>query len=886
MSKIDIRNSLQHSAFRIPHVLLSAWNTIFRKAALESELDAELRATIDTLADRFVDEGMTREVAERAALDALGGPSGLMQVRENVRDGRIGAGVESFLLDARYAWRALRQTRGLTTVVALTLALGIGANTAIFSIVHALLIQPLPYRDADRLAFIWLDRSDVGYPRGPLAGPDLRDLRARNTTFSDIGAIWASGTVALADGGGLEELRSAWVTTNFFQVLGAEAALGRTFDARDDAPDAAPTMLIGWGLFERRFGADPSVVGRTILVSDIPTTVIGVMPRTFTLLLPQDASVPDRLQVWRPFWHGIDESPRGHLFMRVVARMRPGVSIAEAGADAGTVARAIAERTGSARAFTTVALQTDDVREVRGGMLALFAGVAILLTIACVNVASLLIARATARARETALRLALGASRLRLLRQSLIEGLMLTLLGAVAGILAGVAMLRTLIALAPESLARIGTARIDGAVLAFTLGISLAWGLVFSLAPATELFRAISSLRSKRTRSMLVVVQVALSLVLLIGAGLLARGFAELQRVDPGFRGEGRVTVKLALPEARYTRLEMAVDAMREVQQRLAAIPGVSHAGAISHLPFDHLPNWYLTYGLARSWTDTGVAKADARAITPGLFETLGVSLVDGRFITDADRGDSLPVVVDEMLARDLWPGQRAVGQRFFVGQATPDQQATVVGVIRHLRIRSLVADLTPQIFIPYASWLRSPMAFIVATDEPPSRLVLKIQAAVARVDPRLPIFDVQPMTHYVGSARSARRFTMLLAGAFALSALLLTCVGVYGVLAYSIATHRHEIGVRRALGADALHVIGRVIGEGVGLVALGLLAGLVVAVVSSRSLEDQLYAVPAFDPFTYACAAVAVLAGALLACVVPARRASAISPVNVIRNS
>lgn len=851
--------------------IASAWKTIFRKEALERELDDELRATLETLTDRFVDEGMTRDEAERAAIDALGGTSGLIQVRENVHDGRVGASLESLLVDARYAWRALRETRGVTVVIALTLALGIGANTAIFSAVHALLIRPLPYHDPDRLAVIWLDRSDVGYPRGPLSAPDLRDLRAQTTTFDDFGAIWPSGTVALTEGNALEELRSGWVTANFFKVLGADAALGRTFDARDAAPDAAPTMMIGWDLFERRFGANPAIVGRTILVSDIPTTVIGVMPRTFRLFLPQDSSVPGRLQVWRPFWHHIDDSPRGHLFMRVVGRMRPGVSIAEARADIGAVARSITERTGSARAFTTVPLHADDVREVRAGMLALFAGVAILLTIACVNIASLLIARTMTRARETALRVALGASRFRLLRQSLIEGLMLTLLGAVTGTLAGVGMLRVLIALAPEPLARIESARIDGTVLAFTLGLSLGWGLLLSLAPASHLFRETTSLRSKRMRSTLVVVQVALSLVLLIGAGLLARGFSELQRVDPGYRPDGRLTAKVALPESRYISAGMSIDVTRELRRRIAALPGVSSVGAISHLPFDELPNWYLTYGLERTWTDTGVAKADTRAITPGLLETLGVTLLDGRFIAEDERGDALPVIVDETLARNLWPGQRAVGQRFLVGQATPDQPATVVGVVRHLRIRSLVEDLTPQIFIPYTFWMRTPMAFVVASSTPSSRLAAQIAATVAEVDPKMPLFDVQPMTAYLESARSARRFTMWLAAAFAASALLLTCIGVYGIVAYSIATRRHEIGVRRALGAEAVHVIGLVVSEGMGLVALGSIAGLLTAGASARLIADQIYAVSSLDPVTYACAAAAVFGGTVVACVVPA---------------
>ena len=877
---------------RVAVRLASAWNTIVRRERLERELDEELRATIDTLADRFVEDGMTRGEAERAALKAIGGPRTLMEVRENVKEGRIGASLESLLFDLRYAWRALLDTRGVTAVIVTTLALAIGANTAIFSVVHALLIDPLPYRDADRLAFIWLDRTDVGYPRGPLSVPDLRDLREKNTAFEDIAAIWPSGTVALTDSGPPEELRSAWVTTNFFHVLGAEPALGRTFDARDSARGAQPTILIGWDLFERRFGADPSIVGRTISVSDTQATVIGVMPRTFRLLLPQDSSVPDRLQVWLPFWPEIEESPRGHLFMRVIGRMRPGMTIAGASADVGNVARAISHQIGAARTFTTVPLQADAMREIRGAVLGLFAGVAILLAIACVNVASLLLARASARSRERAVRLALGASRMRLLRQSLVEGLLLMLAGAAIGIAIGAGALRLLAALAPESLARVSAARVNGDVLVFTLGVSLTWGLFFSLAPPIALLRAHSSVSRMRTRSAFVVLQVAMSLVLLIGAGLLARAFVAVQGVDPGFHTEGRVALKVALPDFRFAH-EVITARTRALQQRLAEIPGVTSVGAISHLPFDDLPNWYLTYGLKRTRTDEGVAKADARAITRGLLETLGVTLVEGRTFTDAElavkseverKADAIAVIVDEMLARDLWPRGRATGQRFMLGQASPDQEAIVVGVVRHLRIRSLVEELTPQIFIPFGSWLREPMAFVVTTDDEPVAFLPKAQAAAATVDPSLPVFDVRSMPSYLESARASRRFTMMLAAAFAASALLLTCVGVYGVLTSAVTMRRVEIGVRRALGAEALQVIGEVMREGLGLAAVGSIAGLAIAMLIAQAIAGQLYRVSPLDPLTYTAAVAAIVCGSSLACLIPAVRAASISPLDALR--
>jgi predicted permease len=882
-------------ARRILSRLASLRNTLFRKAVLDRDLDEEIRAAEETLVDRHLAGGMSPQAARRAAAAALGGPGGIIRVKEEVRAGRIGASIDSLLLDLRYAWRGLWTTSGLTVVMIVTLALGIGANAAIFSVVRAMLLEPLPYRDADRLVFVWLDQTGIGYPRGPLSGPDLRNLREGSTTCAEFGAIWATGTVALSGDGDPEQLRSAFVTSNFFQVLGADSALGRTFRPEDSAAGAPPTVLLGWELFERRFGGDPSIVGRRILVNDELTTVIGVMPKTFRLLLPPDSSVPDRLQVWQPFWHDLEHGPRGNLFLRVIGRMRPGVTVAQAGADVDGIAQRITGELGRARAFSTVGLQADDVRDIRGPLLALFAGVGILLLIACVNVASLLVARAAARARETALRLALGASRGRLLRQSLVEGLVLTLLGAAAGVLVGYGGLRVLAALAPEPLGRIGVPRIDLTVLAFTLAISVVWGVLFSLAPATELFRTgphgslQPRLRSTltpvryRTRATLVVVQIALSVVLLIGAGLLVRAFVEVQRVDIGFRTDRHLTFRVALPDSRYGSTEAVLAAATELRRRLAALPRVTGAGAISHLPYDDLPNWGLTFALEGAPRgDSGVAKADTRSISTGLLETLGVRLVEGRFFTDDEK--TPVVIVDDMLARRLWPGRSALGQHFLLGQASPDRRVSVVGVVRHLRLRSLVEDLTPQIYIPYRIWQRSPMAYVVRTDRDPSALAGDVRAAVAAFDPRLPIYDVRAMGTYIDAARAIRRFTMLLAAAFAACALALTCIGVYGVLAYAVAVRRHEFGVRRALGADTVQVVREILREGLTFAVAGSIAGLAGAAIAARLLQSQLYAVHPRDPITYGASMALLLCGAALACSIPAYRATAISPMDALR--
>ncbi len=869
----------------------SLWNTVAHKEWLDRELDDELRAAVEMLAARCAGEGMDPRTARLAAARRLGG---VERVRDEVREARVGARLDALVLDLRYAWRALRKAPGLAAVVVVTLALGIGANTAIFSVVHALLLKPLPYRDADRLAFIWLDRtvtsatlSGLGYPRGPMSGPDLRDLRERTRTFDEFGGIWASGTIALTDGSEPEQLRGALVTTNFFHVLGIDMALGRSFRPEDSASDDAPAALvIGWELFQRRFGGDPAVVGRRIKVNDNFATVVGVLPKHFRLLLPPDAAVPDRLQAFAPFWTNLEDGPRRNLFLRVVGRMRPGLTIAQARDDVAAVSKAVSRDLGSQRSFTTVALQDDGVREIRGPLLALFGGVGILLTIACLNVAGLLIARAAARSKETSLRLALGAGRGRLLRQSLVEGLLLTMLGAAAGLLIGHAGLRALLALAPESLGRLEAARIDGVVLAFTLGTAAAWGLLLSLAPLVELAKAESGRslqRHSRTtaapvryraRAGLIVGQIALSVVLLVGAALLVRAFVAVTRVDPGFRADRQLTFRTLVPRETF---------VREVLEKIRAIPGITGAGAFSHLPYDDLPNWGLPYSLEAPIA-ADAPMADARSVSPGLLETLGVQLVEGRLFTEHDRDPRNPVViVDDKLAALLWPGRSALGQRFHVNVGESRRPA-VVGVIRHLRLRSLVDDLLPQIFVPWQLAQRNPMAFVVSASGDPAAMAPAVRAAVASIYRHFAIYDVRPMTDYVESARATRRFTVTLAGAFAVTALALTCVGVYGVLAYSVAHRRHEFGVRRALGADAAQVMRDVLREGLAFAVAGCAAGLAGALAVGRLLQSQLYAVLPHDLVSYGTALALILCCAIAACAIPAYRAVSVSPMEALR--
>jgi predicted permease len=881
--------------------LAAGLRALFMKRRVERDLDDEVRAFADEIAERHERGGWSPRAARRLAMLEVGG---VEQVKEQVRDVRVGSAIETTLLDARYAWRALWKSPAFALAVTLTLALGIGANAAIFSIVKALLIDPLPYRDADRLVFVWADLTSAGYPRGPLAGPELHDLRERSRLFEGFGGIWAN-TVALTGEGEPEQLRIGLVTTNFFDVLGASALVGRTFTRDDETIKAPSPMLLSHALWRRRFGGDPSVVGRRILVNGVPVTVIGVMPPSFTLLMPPDASVPDDLQAWRLLSPTIITAPRGQQFLRVVGRMRRGVMLEDAqreiAAIGDQIGRAFVDYGGSGWRLYGVPLQAESMRDVRPAVLALYAGVSILLLIACVNVANLLVARATARRGETALRMALGAGRGRLFRQCLIEGLLLAALGALCALPVATVVLRTLLALRPEMLSRIDAARLDPRVLGFTAAIALTWGLAFSLAPLAAVLRTnVRGMLPQRIndhafarryglRGPLVVLQIALGAVLLVSTGLLLRTVVNLQRVNAGFSSRHVMTFRVA-PGPRFRTPDALNGFTTRLKEELTALPGVQRVAAISHLPYDNLPNWstpYLPEGVAdRSL----IREADSRAITPGFFETVHARLVDGRDFTDGDDPTKpFVAIVDERFAARAWPGQSAVGKRFTGDPLTRGAAATpvtVIGVVAHLRHRVPTEEVREQIYFAERQVFRSPMAYVLATSpETGSVSASAIRAAVERIDATLPIFDVRPLDEYVASARAVRRFTTQIATTFAALALLLGSVGVYGLVSYAAATRRQELGVRLALGARPSQVVRLVMMDGVRLAAAGLLIGLLAASRAASLLHAQLFGVTPHDPVSYLAAIPVLAVAALVACWLPARRATMLNPLDVLRN-
>jgi putative ABC transport system permease protein len=880
----------------------SLWRSLVRRDRLDADLDDELRTYFDEIVDRKIRAGATPSEARRSAIVEMGS---ITHVRDEVRAARIGVGIETTVHDVRHAWRGLWRTPGFAVVTILTLALGIGANTAIFSVVRAMLIAPLPYRDPSRLVFVWSDMTKAGYPRAPLSAPELKDLRDRSTLFQSFGSIWAT-TTAVTGEGDPEQLRIGLVSTNFFSaVLGADAALGRTFAPEDETQTAPRTILLGWALFQRRFGGDTSIVGRPIHVNGIPTVVVGVMPADFRLLMPPDAAVPDDLQAWQLLNpQALTRGPRGQQFLRVVGRMKPDVTLDQARREidgiAKTISKEFTEYGAQGRVFTTVALQADGVRQIRPVLLALFGGVAILLLIACVNVAALLVARAASRTRDTAVRLSLGAGRGRLTRQCVIDGLVLATLGAAAGVLLGRIGLDALLTLRPESLSRLGAARIDPAVLAFTAGTATVWGILFSLAPLAEVLRTdmIGAMQQDgrraggslhyRTRATLVVCQIALSTVMLVSAALMVRTFLHIQRIDPGFRSDRTLSFRISLPGNRYRTREAFNEFGQRLQEALRAAPSVAGVGSVSHLPYDNLPNWGGPY-ISKPGADESTAVfADHRAVTPGFLETVGARLVDGRFFTGDDGPRGQPVViVDDQLARRAWPGERAIGKRIAADPAStghPVFWATVVGVVGHVRHRSLLEDLTDQIYFAERQIQRNPMAFVVRTGGDPAALAGTVRSVVAALDPQLPVYDIRPLDEYVTGARAAQRFATVLAAAFAMVALLLAAVGVYGVIAYAVTRRRYEFGVRLALGAQSRQVTTLVFREGVVLAGAGLVAGLVGAAVAARQIQSQLFGVTPRDAVSYAAAIVAIGATALAASWIPARRASAIAPMEALR--
>jgi len=779
--------------------------------------------------------------------------------------------------DLRFALRGLLRRPGFTAVVVLTLALGIGANSAIFSVVNGVLLQPLPYDRPGEIATIWVRWP--GNPQGELSQPEYWDLREQSRSFSRL-AAYTDGSLTLTGTGEPERLRAGFMSADALPLLGVAPARGRALSPDDDRPGAPVAVLLGDGLWRRRFGADPSVVGRTLTLDDRPATIIGVMPAGFQL--PTHYAGPGA-EIWAPLQldPAIDRSERGWHWVSVLARLRPGVDIGAASLEVGALARRmLATYPGEYKpAFGGFAVIAGDdlVGEIRPAILLLLGAVGLLLLIACANVAGLLLARAEARQREIAVRTALGAGTSSLVRQLLTESVVLALAGGCLGALLADWGVRGLVAAAPPTLPRLDTVHTDGWVLGFTLLVSVLTGILFGLVPALQAARpdltaalaeggrSGSSAGRQRFRRGLVVAQIALALMLVTSAGLLIRSFVRIRGVDPGFDPSRLLTAEVELSAVRYDTPAKIRAFYDELIRRLDALPGVRSAAAARALPMTgrlEIGDWsFIVEGRhANPPVPADRIAADWQALTPGYFETLRVPVLQGRGIEEQDRSDATQViVVNRTLARLAWPSGDPIGQRVLLGGGGVDSVwRTVVGIVGDVRHRGLTAQPRPEMYLPHAQFPagtgtpQRTMRIVLRATGDPNALASPLRATLAGLDPEVPLVDVQTMDQAMGNWAAERRLTMILVATFAILALTLGAVGVYGVMAHLVVQRTREIGIRIALGALPREILGLVMRQGVWLAAAGVAIGVAGALAASRVLTGLLFQVAPTDPVTY----------------------------------
>ena len=818
--------------------------------------------------------------------------------------------MDTLLQDLRYGARSLARSPAFTAVAVLALALGIGANSAVFSMVDGVLLRPLPYGNADRAVMLW--STWPGYDRTWLSEPEVVDYRSQRQVF-DIVAPFSLGSATLTGDGEPERVRAASLSAEVLPALGVTPTLGRNFTAAEDLPDslAGRVALLSHALWQRRYAGDPSIVGRAIQVGLRSFTVVGVLPDEFRL--PNDF-VGEPVQLYSPI--GLEPNPdpesRGNHGLYAVARLAPGVTPERAQAAMSAFVSDMKRRHdayGPEFDLRVVSARDQVSGDVRPALLVMLGAVALVLLVACANVANLLLARAEARHRELAIRSALGAGRTRIVRQLLAESLLLATAGAALGLVLAAAGLRALIAFSPPNVPRLDAIGMDGRVVAFTAAIAVLTSVVFGLVPALQASGtttqemlneggrgASAGARRQRVRRTLVVTEVALAMVLVVGAGLLIKSFARLMGIDAGVRPERVLTMELSLPGAKYAQPRSRAF-FEQLRQRVAALPGVTSAGFVRELPFaNEIGDWsFRIVGRGADRPDEAFGAADWQVATPGYFEAMGVALRSGRFLEDADATRSAPVVViSEMMARTFWPNQDPVGQQIRLGGTGPGPDTlprTVVGVVADVRHKGLDAETKTQMYLPHtqfpstdSNFAINRMSLVVRARTDPLMLAPAVRREIRALDPEIPVSRVRSMEQVLSASASVRELNVMLLSVFAAVALTLAALGIYGVMAYTVTQRTKEIGVRMALGASAVEVQRLVLRQGLLLAGLGVLLGALGAVALGRVLTSLLFGVSATDPTIYAAVTAVLAAVALLATYVPARRATRVSPMVALR--
>ena len=808
----------------------------------------------------------------------------------------------NFLQDIQFGFRMLLKSRGLAAIAIFALALGIGANTAIFSVVNTVLLRALPYPQPDQLVWFW--ESQPNLEQAPFSAADFLDYQAQNQSFQQVATIRRL-SFNLTGQGATERIPGMVATPNVFSLLGVHPILGRDFLPEEGAFGAPRRALLTFGLWQSHFAGDRAVVGRSLTLDNQPVQIIGVLPANFryggtdVLLWVNPVNVVPEVFSTFPDWERNIRNNRETHYLSIVGRLKPGVALSQAQSDINTIVARLHQQypVTTGHNVRLIPLRELSAGPVRQTLVILLGVVGLVLLIACANVANLLLSRAVTRRREIAIRTALGAGRLRIVRQLLTESMLLSLVGGVLGLALAWGLVRLLVAASPEQLPRVQEIALDLRVLLFTLGVSLLTGLLFGLAPALAATRhslghflkeagrgGAEGLAHNRLRGVLVVTEVAFSLVLLVCAGLLGRSFVRMLEVNPGFRPDHMVTMWMNFTSANYAPKGRPTQFLEQLIPRAAALPGVEGVAISNDLP------------LEGDDTTTGLSDAEGRApfprgqqplvgvhaVNPGYFRSMGIPQLRGREFSASDNANSTPVVIiNQKLAETLWPAQDALGKHFHL---MGDKQSEVVGVVGNVLHNGLGESVSLESYLAFPQNPWSYVGLAVRTHGDPGAVYGAVRSLVEQIDPELPVHDMRPMEQVVAETMASRRLTLWLVGAFAALAFVLASVGIYGVMSYAVTERVHEIGVRMALGAQRRDVLRLVVGHGMRHAAIGLLLGSVAAFLAARAMTTLLFGIRPGDPLTYLGIALVLALAALLACYIPARRATSVDPMVALR--
>ncbi len=802
--------------------------------------------------------------------------------------------------DLRYGFLMLLKSPGVTVIAVLALALGIGANTFIFSVVNALLVRPLPFPDSARITSILIKDPESGQLYTSHSLPNYQDLRDQNQAFDQVAALQMT-TQFLRSGDEPERMRGANVSAELFPLLDVKPLLGRAFSSEEERNGDGQLIVLSYDFWQRRFNGDPAIVNQSLIVGNKPTTVLGVMPQGFKF--PMGATQVD---FWMPLIANIPPAARGGrgaVYLAVFAKLKQDVTLAQAQSEMSTIASSLAQQYPNENTGLAIGLVSTHERlvgKVRPALLVLLGAVALVLLIACANVANLLLARASVRQKEIAIRTAIGATRWRVARQLLTESLLLSLLGGIVGVLLAVWATGLLVSSNPANLPRVNEIRLDNSVLFFTLGLATLTGLFFGLAPALQASRldlnealkdsmreSSGGIKRNRTRSLLVVSEIALSLILLVGATLLFQSLRRVLDVSPGFQPEQVLTAQLSVSSAKYPEPERRAAFFKEALDRIESLPGVEAVGVVNPLPMSGSFEVY-TFDIAGlpPFPPGQQPSSDRRVTSPGYFQAMGVPLRQGRFFAGHDQPKSTPVmIINETFARRFFPGENPVGKRVIPGEGRQPVTREIVGVVGDVRHAGLDVETTPEYYVPYTQVSASNLTLITrTTSRDPASLAGPVRDAVRAIDKEQPVYNIRPMTQLLDESIALRRFNMILLGGFAALALVLACIGIYGVMSYSVAQRTREIGVRIALGAQSRDVLRIVLSQALALTGLGLALGLLGAVALTRYLTTLLFEVKPVDVSTFAIVSLVLGLVAIAACLLPARRAMKVDPLVALR--